>query len=68
MSHSAFFWFEFSLLVGGCFTIEMGEQSYGVIEGAALATLGCVMCWLTVFRSGKTQQPLKTEASPPTRK
>jgi hypothetical protein len=51
MSRKAFFWFEFAILVGGNVVIFLGEQPYGIILGAALVGLGCLMLCLTLIRS-----------------
>jgi hypothetical protein len=68
MSRQAFFWYEFTLVVGGSVITELVGRPWGLILGGALVVLGVVMFCLTVIRSRKTPEPLQPEASQTIRK
>src|SRR5262245_4325143 len=63
MSRKAFFWFEFAVIVGGNVIMLVGQHPYGLIVGAALVGLGCVMLFRSTVRQRKTAEPENSEAS-----
>ena len=63
MSRKAFFWYEFSILVGGSVMMFLGQQSCGLIPGALLVGPGCVIVCLSVLRSRKMPEPLEPESA-----
>jgi hypothetical protein len=43
MTAKTYFWFEFTLVVGGSFITIVGDQTYGIVLGISCFALGCVM-------------------------
>jgi hypothetical protein len=68
VSRKAYFWYEFTLIVGGSFLMLVGDQTWGLVSGIACIALGCFMFCLSVIRSRKAHEPLEPEASRAIRK
>jgi len=68
MSRKAFYWYEFTVLVGGSVIMGLGEQPYGLILGAAMVVLGIVMFCLTIIRARKSPGPVQPEVGRTIRK